>query len=243
MPWRMRRSALKSTRSRAYVGAQSSVLSPAWNRGRMPFLNSVNVSELLERARAGDEAARNRLFVVCRNYVSIAARAEVASWLKSKVDASDLVQQTLLEARRGLANFRGTTEGEWLAWLKRILSHNAADFVRRYHGVEKRCAAREVSLAGTDDSQMHAPQLSDGGPTPSQLIMQKEMQLQVADAVARLPEDYQEVVILRNLQQLPFDEVAERMGRSRPAVQMLWMRAIRKLQELLSEAESIGPQN
>jgi RNA polymerase sigma-70 factor (ECF subfamily) len=165
----------------------------------------------------------------------------VASWLKSKVDASDLVQQTLLEAHRGLANFRGTTEGEWLAWLKRILSHNAADFVRRYHGVEKRCAAREVSLAAPDDSQLPAPQLSDGGPTPSQLIMQKEMQLQVADAVARLPEDYQEVVILRNLQQLPFDEVAERMGRSRPAVQMLWMRAIRKLQDVLSEAESIGP--
>jgi RNA polymerase sigma-70 factor (ECF subfamily) len=208
----------------------------------MPFLNSVNVSELLERARAGDEAARDRLFDVCRNYVSIAARAEVASWLKSKVDASDLVQQTLLEAHRGLANFRGTTEGEWLAWLKRILSHNAADFVRRYHGVEKRCAAREVSLAASDDSQLPAPQLSDGGPTPSQLIMQKEMQLQVADAVARLPEDYQEVVILRNLQQLPFDEVAERMGRSRPAVQMLWMRAIRKLQEVLSETESIGPQ-
>ena len=208
----------------------------------MPFLHSVNVSELLERARAGDDAARDRLFVVCRNYVSIAARAEVASWLKSKVDASDLVQQTLLEAHRGLANFRGTTEGEWLAWLKRILSHNAADFVRRYHGVEKRRAAREVSLAGPDDSQVNAPQLSDGGPTPSQLIMQKEMQLQVADAVARLPEDYQEVVILRNLQQLPFDEVAERMGRSRPAVQMLWMRAIRKLQEVLSEAESAGPE-
>jgi RNA polymerase sigma-70 factor (ECF subfamily) len=65
--------------------------------------------------------------------------------------------------------------------------------------------------------------------------MQKELQLQVADAVSRLPEDYQEVVILRNLQQLPFDEVAERMGRSRPAAQMLWMRAIRKLQEILEE--------
>jgi RNA polymerase sigma-70 factor (ECF subfamily) len=209
----------------------------------MPSLHSVNVSELLERARAGDEAARDRLFVVCRNYVSIAARAEVASWLKAKVDASDLVQQTLLEAHRGLANFRGTTEGEWLAWLKRILSHNAADFVRRFHGVEKRRAAREVSLAGPDDSQAIAPQLSDGGPTPSQLIMQKEMQLQVADAVSRLPEDYQEVIILRNLQQLAFDEVAERMGRSRPAVQMLWMRAIRKLQEVLSETESAGPES
>src|SRR4029077_403230 len=117
------------------------------------------------------------------------------------------------------------------------LEHNAADFVRRYHGVEKRCAAREVSLDAPDDSPQNGPQLSDGGPSPSQLVMQKELQLQVADAVARLPEDYQEVVILRNLQQLAFDDVAERMGRSRPAVQMLWMRAIRKLQEIMNENE------
>ncbi len=204
----------------------------------MPFSKSVNVGELLQRARAGDDSARDRLFEVCRNYVAITARAEMASWLQAKVDASDLVQQTMLEAHRGLVNFRGTTEGEWLAWLKRIVSHNAADFVRRYHGVEKRRAAREVSLGASDDSQRPGPQLSDGGPTPSQVIMQKELQLQVADAVSRLPEDYQEVVILRNLQQLPFDEVAERMGRSRPAVQMLWMRAIRKLQEVLEEGAS-----
>jgi RNA polymerase sigma-70 factor (ECF subfamily) len=71
--------------------------------------------------------------------------------------------------------------------------------------------------------------------------MQKERQLQVADAVARLPEDYQEVVILRNIQQLSFDEVAELMGRTRPAVQMLWMRAIKKLQEVLNHGEDFTP--
>lgn len=200
----------------------------------MPLSDDASVSKLLERARAGDEAARDRLFAICRNYVAIAARAEMASWLKAKVDASDLVQQTLLEAHRGMANFRGTTEAEWLGWLKQILVHNAADFVRRYHGAEKRRAGREVALATGDDSRPNALQPSEDDPTPSQLVMQKELQLQVADAVARLPEDYQEVVILRNLQQLPFDEVAQRMGRSRPAVQMLWTRAIRKLQEVLA---------
>lgn len=204
----------------------------------MAFSQSVNIGELLVKARGGDDAARDRLFVVCRNYVSVAARAEMASWLRSKVDASDLVQQTLLEAHRGLANFRGTTEAEWLGWLRRILSHNAADFVRRYHGVEKRRAGREVALGAGDESGRGGLELSDGGTTPSQLIMRKELQLQVADAVSKLPEDYQEVVILRNLQQLPFDEVAERMGRSRPAVQMLWMRAIRKLQEILNSDQT-----
>lgn len=207
----------------------------------MPLSSSINVGDLLQKARAGDEAARDRLFVACRNYVSIAARAEMASWLKAKVDASDLVQQTLLEAHRGLQNFRGTTEAEWLVWLRRILMHNAADFVRRFHGVEKRRAGREVALAAGDDSGGAGPQLAGAEPSPSQVLLQKERQLQVADAVARLPEDYQEVVILRNLQQLPFDEVAERMGRSRPAVQMLWMRAIRKLQEVLNQEDNSRP--
>ncbi len=206
----------------------------------MQFSSSVNVGDLLQKARTGDDAARERLFVVCRNYVSVVARAEMASWLKSKVDASDLVQQTLLEAHRGMARFRGTTEAEWLSWLRQILAHNAADFVRRYHGVEKRCVAREVSLTPADDSTGPAFQPSDGDPSPSQLLAQKELQLQVADAVSQLPEDYQDVVILRNLQQLPFDEVALRMGRSRPAVQMLWTRAIRKLQEILTHDESSG---
>src|SRR5258708_39230028 len=137
----------------------------------MQFSSSVNVGELLQKARSGDDSARDRLFLVCRNYVSIVARAEMASWLKAKVDASDLVQQTLLEAHRGLANFRGTTEAEWLGWLKQILAHNAADFVRRFHGVEKRCVTREVPLAQTDESDVRGFQTSDGGPIPSQRLV------------------------------------------------------------------------
>lgn len=197
----------------------------------------IDVNELLRQARTGDQAARDRLFAACRNYVSVAARAEVASWLKAKVDASDLVQQTLLEAHRGMANFRGETEAEWLGWLRRILEHNAADYVRQYHGVEKRRVGREVSLQRDDDSDRGDVELSDEGETPSQILMQKELQLQVADALTELPEDYQEVIILRSMQRLPFDEVAERMGRSRPATQMLWLRAIKKLQEAMPPSE------
>lgn len=197
----------------------------------------IGVTELLRQARAGDQGARDRLFAVCRNYVTVAARAEMASWLKAKVDASDLVQQTLLEAHRGLANFRGQTEAEWLGWLRRILAHNAADYVRQYHGVEKRRVGREVSLQEDGDSR-HAPfEPAAEEETPSQFLMQKELQLQVADALTRLSDDHQEVIILRSMQRLPFDEVAERMGRSRPATQMLWLRAIKRLQEEISAGE------
>ena len=80
----------------------------------------------------------NGLFEACRNYVGLLARTQVESWLRAKVDASDLVQQTLLEAYRDFGRFQGTTEAEWLAWLRRMLAHNAADFVRQYRGTKKR---------------------------------------------------------------------------------------------------------
>jgi RNA polymerase sigma-70 factor (ECF subfamily) len=70
--------------------------------------------------------------------------------------------------------------------------------------------------------------------SPSQALLRKERELQLADALAHLAPDHCEVIVLRNLQRLPFDEVAKRMSRSRPAAQMLWMRAIHKLQEVMA---------
>jgi RNA polymerase sigma-70 factor (ECF subfamily) len=196
--------------------------------------------ELLDRARGGDDAARDRLFARCRNYVSVVARTQVEGWMKAKVDASDLVQQTLLEAHRSFVDFRGTTEAEWLAWLKQILSHNTTDFVRRYRGTDKRRVQREVPIYSNngDGSAAFFRDPSDPGESPSQLVARHEREVEVAEAISQLSPDHQDVILLRNLQRLPFNEVAERMGRSRPAVQMLWMRALRKLQEILEEQDA-----
>lgn len=193
------------------------------------------LSDLLNRARNGDDAARDELFEKCRNYIGVVARAQLESWMQAKADASDLVQQTLLEAHRGFPKFQGTTEAEWLAWLRKILSHNCADFVRQYRCTQKRQARREVRMDVSPDRSSRGGwgDPRDSGASPSQLVMQREREVQVADAITQLPEDYQEVILLRNLQRLPFDEVARRMERSRPAVQMLWMRALRKLQDHL----------
>ena len=89
------------------------------------------ISELIAQARQGDDECRDRLFGLCRSYLGFVARSQVETWLRRKVDASDLVQETMLEAYRDFGHFQGGTEQEWLAWLKRILAHNAADFVRR----------------------------------------------------------------------------------------------------------------
>jgi RNA polymerase sigma-70 factor (ECF subfamily) len=192
--------------------------------------DDVSLSQLLEQAR-------DRLFEKCRAYLNVVARARIESWMQAKVDASDLVQQTLLEAHRGLRNFQGTTEAEWLAWLRTILDHNAVDFIRQYRGTRKRQINKEVRLnnAVGDDSQRRDLDPTAGQESPSELVMRRERDIEVAEAVSQLTDDHQEVIMLRNLQRLPFDEVARRMGRTRPAVQMLWMRALRKLETILQQ--------
>jgi RNA polymerase sigma-70 factor, ECF subfamily len=198
--------------------------------------DSLTIPHLLVKARAHDQHHLDLLFSQCRNFLNIVARAQVESWLRAKVDASDLVQQTLLEAYRDFHKFRGTTEAEWLAWLRQILAHNAANFVRSYRGTAKRQAHREVVLAQPGDGTgVHsAPEPADSGESPSQQLLRKERQWQVAEALAQLTADHREVILLRNLERLSFEEVAQRMNRTRPAAQMLWMRAIQKLQEQLA---------
>jgi len=195
------------------------------------------IRNLIELAREGDTNARDELFQACRSYVSVVARTQVESWMRTKVDASDLVQQTLLEAHQAFDDFEGAEEGEWLAWLRQILSHNTHDFIRRFR-TAKRAAQKEVFIDQPRGDQSKGFDLSAALPTASQILMQHEEQLELADALTQLSEDHQEVIQLRNLQRLPFDEVAERMGRTRPATQMLWTRAIKKLQEVLSVRRS-----
>lgn len=195
--------------------------------------------ELIQRTRDGDRTAENELLEKCRAYISLIARAQIEGWMRTKFDASDLVQQTLLEAHKGLSRFEGETEAEWLGWLRGILNHNTLDFARRYQGAAKRDVKREFSIdrAGqqSETSGQQKWELPDQAETPSRILLNREQEIQVAEAVSRLPPDYQEVIMLRNLQRLSFKEVAERMQRSPGAVQMLWMRALNQLQELLEQ--------
>ncbi|MGE0608560.1 MAG: sigma-70 family RNA polymerase sigma factor [Pirellulales bacterium] len=204
----------------------------------MNTLGDMTVADLLVRARQGDEHGRDLLFAACRGYLQVVAAAQIEGRLQSKVDASDLVQLTMLEAFRDFERFQGQTAGEWLAWLRRIMSHNATDQVRRYRGTAKRQTGREVSISPADDSALGLG-IDPAAPcqTPSQEFLLRDTELRVAAALAGLSEDHRRVILLRNLERLPFDEVARRLGRTRPAVQMLWTRAVKKLQEVLAETE------
>jgi len=191
-----------------------------------------SIADLLERSRRGDRAALEALFLASVPYLQLLARSRVEHGLRAKFDGSDLVQQTLLEAFRAFPHFHGATEAEWLAWLRRILGHNASDWAREYR-TGKRRAGAEVPLATSGDSFPGAASLAADATSPSRVLLRKEQELRLAAALEALSPDRREVVLLRNLERLPFSEIAERMGRTRPAVQMLWMRALHELQKVL----------
>jgi RNA polymerase sigma-70 factor (ECF subfamily) len=188
------------------------------------------IAQLLKQAVGKQKEAENRLLAECRSYLLVLARVQLQGRLKAKIDASDIVQQTLLDAHKGFPQFRGQTPAEWLAWLRQILKNNLLNAARDYQTV-KRQASREVPIASFDGSSggVALSQISGQGETPSQLVLRKERELLLADALERLSPEHREVIILRNLQRLSFEEVAQQMHRSRPACQMLWMRAIEKL--------------
>jgi RNA polymerase sigma-70 factor, ECF subfamily len=199
-----------------------------------------DVTDLIGRCRAGDAAARERLFDRYRHYLRLLAQGQLGRQLRAKCDASDLVQQTLLEAHRDFPAFQGSHEAELLAWLRRILAHNLYNEARRF-AARQRDAAREVSLdqvrAGVEHSSVAlARGLAADTPTPSQAATRREDAVRLADALSRLPEDYQTVLLLRVFEELPAEAVAERMGRTAGAVRMLQMRALIALREQMGEA-------
>jgi RNA polymerase sigma-70 factor (ECF subfamily) len=192
-------------------------------------------SELIRRCRAGEQGARDQLFTRYQHYLYMLAQAQLGRRLRTKCAPSDLVQQTLLEAHRDFGRFQGQHEGELLAWLRRILAHNLFNEARRY-GTRQRDAERELSLdqvqAGVEQSSVVlANCLAADCPSPSQLALEHESALRLADALARLPEDYQTVLLLRVFEELPAEEVARQMGRSAGAVRMLQMRALGALRQ------------
>jgi RNA polymerase sigma-70 factor (ECF subfamily) len=199
--------------------------------------------ELIEQARAGDADALQALLQRYREYVRLLVRCRAAGRLQARVDGSDLVQETLLRAAQNIQQFRGTSEEEWCAWLARIAEREVIHQVRHHLGAAKRDASREQPLPDhPDDSSNGASRLerwfTKAQTSPSLAAVRKERALLLAEALARLPADHREVLILRHLEGLEFPEVALRMNRSAGAVRVLWTRALKKLREELS----LGPQ-
>jgi RNA polymerase sigma-70 factor (ECF subfamily) len=194
---------------------------------------------MLQRARGGDEAAIGTLLKGYARYLTLIAQIQIGKRLQAKVDADDVVQDVFLEAHRQFVNFRGTTEGELTAWLRRILAGQIAGVFRRYLGTRGRDAQleRDLQIQLDESSRMLDRGLVGGGNSPSQSVSRREQAVLLAEALDRLPADYRAVIVHRHIEQLSFAEVAQRMERSEDSVQKLWMRALKSLR---TEMEGLG---
>ena len=200
----------------------------------------VSFETLLNHARCGESPAQGDLLRRFEPWLRLLARIQCESRFQAKFDASDIVQQTLLEAVRALPQFRGSTEAELTAWLRQILAHALAHEIRRHHGAQKRDITLEVSLDAelAQSSQRLGAMLAESGPSPSQQAAQRELDVLLAEVLSRLPDDYREVLILRHLDGLSHDDIAQRMNRTAGAVRMLWTRALIALRQELRWSES-----
>ena len=191
--------------------------------------------QLLRDARAGDAATLGRLLEQYRRYLALIANVQIGQRLRGKVDASDVVQETFLEAHRNFGRFRGNSEGELVRWLRQILAANLADLLRRYLGTQGRDVRLEREIEGALDrsSVLLDRGLMAMGPSPSQLASHREQAVLLADALSELPDDSREALVLRHLEGLTFPEVAQRMGRSLDSVEKLWMRGLARLRQIM----------
>ena len=189
---------------------------------------------LLVQARGGDQAALGRLLELYRNYLRLLARSLIGQPLQVRLDASDLVQETFLKAHREFRQFIGSGERELMGWLRQILVRSLSNQAR-HHQAQGRDQRRQESLDVLLDRSSLAiqGQLADSISSPSGHAVRREQADLLADALSGLPVDYREVFILRNVERVPVDEIAARMGRSPNAVRKLWSRAMVALKQAL----------
>jgi RNA polymerase sigma-70 factor (ECF subfamily) len=179
-----------------------------------PTVSAERIAELIVAARDGSEAAMGQLMQFSREYLLLIANDEFPRDLQAKGGASDLVQETHMEAAREFAAFRGHTAAELFGWLRMILLNNVRDFTRHHGAVAKRQAAREVSLYSDDSAFDIARNLIAEISSPSGHLQHAEQIRKVEDAIEKLPDDYRQVVVWHHRDGLSFEEISERLDRS-----------------------------
>lgn len=174
----------------------------------------------------------------CRPYLRLLAQLHQDPRLRVKLDASDLVQQTFLQAHRAAAEFRGQDEAALRAWLRQILARNVAHAARDFRR-EKRDVGREQSIqAALDASSVRLEGwLIAQQSSPSQEAMHNEQTVRLADALADLSEAQREAVIPHYWHDCTVAATAEHLGRTSAAVAGLLKRGLQQLREQLRERE------
>jgi RNA polymerase sigma-70 factor (ECF subfamily) len=182
---------------------------------------------------SGEAKASGRSLEQYREYLRLLARLHLSPALRSKVDPSDIVQQVLVKAHEHGDQFRGRSEGEWAAWLRRILANTLNDAIRKYR---REVAVERPASDGVEESSARLEAwLEADQSSPSQRAMRQEQLLHLAAALAQLPEDQRIVIERHHLKDESVADIAQQLGRTEASVAGLLRRGLRKLRELLQE--------
>jgi RNA polymerase sigma-70 factor (ECF subfamily) len=187
-----------------------------------------------------DDRLSDVAFEQYREYLRLLARAQLGPWLRPKLDPSDVVQETLLRAYRARDQFRGQTDAERLAFLRRVLANTAADAVRRFaRGKRDLTLERSLETAINESSSRLEAWVAAEQSTPSGRLMRQELLLRMADALAQLPEAQRLAIELRYLHAPPrsLADIGRELGRTEKAAAGLLCRGLAKLREVLVDCE------
>jgi RNA polymerase sigma-70 factor (ECF subfamily) len=195
-------------------------------------------NELIRRSRQGDPEAFGRLLEAYRGRLRSVAERKLRGPVAARVDASDVVQQTFLEAHQCIGQFLGRNEPELVAWLESILRHTVAKTIRDHTLLQKRDVRRERPLQALSPVDSAAPpELDAGHSTPSQGAMRHEDEERLARALEALPADQRVAVNLRHLQGRSLADIARHLGRTEAATAGLIRRGLQALRKQLRQTD------
>ena len=193
--------------------------------------------DLLGQARQGDAEAVERLLTAHREPLRRMIGLRLDPALAARVDASDIVQDVLLEAHRRLAEYLRNPTMPFGLWLRHIAKDHVIDAHRRHRQAQRRSLDREQPLVPAvlaDHSSFElAGQILDQELTPATAAIRHELQRRLDAAVQELDEDDREVILMRHGEQLSNQEVAAALGLSEAAASMRYLRAVRRLRAVL----------
>lgn len=202
---------------------------------------SSRTQQLISQARSGSPTAIDQLLQQHREALRRMIELRMDRAIQQRVDASDVVQEVLIEAARRLPDYLAQPLLPFHLWLRQMAKDRLIDAHRRHRGAARRSLDRERSIhaAFADHSSLDlAAALRDKELTPAAAALRQELARRFEAAIARLDDTDREVIQMRHFEQLSNQEVALALGLSEPAAGMRYLRALRRLRPLLDEAPS-----
>jgi RNA polymerase sigma-70 factor (ECF subfamily) len=193
---------------------------------------------LIDRAHGGDEAARQQLLERYRDYLRRMVAVRLDRRMAARVDASDVVQETLVEAARRLDDYLRERPLPFYGWLRQLAGERIIDTHRRHVTAQRRSVALERRAPDLPDASADelVQRLFADNTSPSNHLMRQERHERLKGALASLPPRDREVLVMRHLEQLSTAEIAAMLEISEPAVKSRLLRALIRMRERMGES-------